>query len=179
MKFLQQILLLSSFISVLLISASCDKDSEFSATGEELEFYVLDTFKTFQNSDQIIDSTVVLNDTALINYQQIISYDSENYVYTVNESVADALNEEGGLKYFYKAFAVCLDKEVIYTGYFWPTFSSSIKQWFVIDPVQYFNTSELKIQKAYPSDNYAGTYPDLRNDERIIGLLKRDGKLKD
>jgi hypothetical protein len=99
-------------------------------------------------------------------------------VYTVSESVADALKEEGGLKYFYKAFAVCIDKKIIFTGYFWPSYSSSIKQWFIIDPVQYFNTSELRIQKAYPADNFAASYADLRNDSRIIRVLKSDGKLK-
>jgi hypothetical protein len=34
------------------------------------------------------------------------------------------------------------------------------------------------VELAYPSVDFAGTYPDNRNDDRIIEVFKRDGKLK-
>lgn len=178
MKLFQFIFLILFAPVIFLISDSCQKDSDVYATGHELEFYVLDSFKTVNGTDKIIDSTVILYDSALIRYDQIISYDMSNHSFTLDESAIDYLNAEGGLKYHFKAFAVTIDKQIIYTGYFWPSYASSIKQWFVIDPIQYSSKNELKVNLAYPSDSFAGSYPDLRNDKRLISLLKRDGKLR-
>jgi hypothetical protein len=179
MKKYQFILLIACSLISFLIPYSCEKGSDIGYAGKEIEIYILNDYKTENAADIIDNSTVVLNEKPLITYNEIISYNKEDYTFEVNESAIDKLNEDGGLKYHFKAFAVTVDKSIIYTGYFWPAYSSSIKQWFVIDPILYSGENKLRVGLAYPTDAFAGTYQDKRNDIRIINVLKRDGKLKD
>ncbi|HBG25425.1 MAG TPA: hypothetical protein DDX10_10330, partial [Rikenellaceae bacterium] len=73
------------------------------------------------------------------------------------------------------AFAVTANGRVVYTGYFWPMFSSASCNWVTIDPIIAEYAKELKVTLGYPGD-WEGV-EDRRNDERIISILSRDKKL--
>ncbi|NTW77923.1 MAG: hypothetical protein HGB33_09190 [Syntrophaceae bacterium] len=77
-----------------------------------------------------------------------------------------------------KAFAVVIDGEIIYTGYFWAAFSSAICDWTNIDYLDYGNNL-LCVKLGYPTDSYGSQDADQRNNEMILDLLDCDGKLKD
>jgi len=75
-------------------------------------------------------------------------------------------------------FAVCVNGQPIYTGAFWPGYSSLSFDGIVIDPI--FATIEhpvIQIQLGYPGpDFFKGEDP--RSDPRILMVLERVGKLK-
>jgi len=169
-----------TFIIVLYLFGtlvSCEKEPNFQNAGKDVEIYLIDKYKVIEGTAQIIDSTVKLKDKALINYDQILSYNQSTHIFEISESAIDTINQDGGLKCHFKAFAVTVDKNIIYTGYFWPSYASSIKQWFVIDPILNTESKGLKVQLAYPTDNFSGIYPDKRNDPRMINVFRRDGKI--
>lgn len=170
--------------SLLLISViflyitACEKDNEVNMVGEKVEFYLLKSYETQSGTGQILEETLILENEPLLTYNHLLSYDSKNYSFKISNDALAVFNQDGGLKCHFKAFALTVDKEIIYTGYFWPSYSSTILQWFTIDPLLISLSNEMRVELAYPSVDFAGTYPDNRNDDRIIEVFKRDGKLK-
>ena len=105
--------------------SGCDKlKNDEPKSGKELEFYLLKSFEHRPFSYAIIDSTVILSDTALINYDDIIYYDFMNHVFKISEKAADWLNDFEQNKTHGRPFAVTINKKIVYTGYFWAGFSS-------------------------------------------------------
>ncbi|NJO88939.1 MAG: hypothetical protein HC831_08270 [Chloroflexia bacterium] len=126
---------------------------------------------------RINESSASISDDVLIRYDDIISYNSSTYSFKVNPEIMEDLQSTDGVGYHTKAFAVTIDKEIIYTGYFWYAFSSRICDWFAIDPVLSNNETGLKVSMAYPTNEFRTSDIDKRNDSRILRLLKRDRKL--
>ena len=154
----------------LSLTASCEKNENSIHTG--LEFYLL---KDFQADDhmKIYENTAVIADTVLIKYESIISYDKNKYSFKLTDSTIHYSSREYSplLK---QAFAVTIDKEIIYTGYFWSGFYSQICTWFQIDLVKYEMYDELIVDLFYIVGD---TITDNRNDERILELLRNDNRL--
>ena len=153
------------------------QEPDFRNPGTDVEIYLLKSYEVEAGSDRILHSSVVIEDEPLISYNQILEYDRGECAFKVTESAIETINLDGGLRCHFKTFAVTVDRIVIYTGYFWPSYSSSIKQWFVIDPLFLQDQNSLSVQKAYPTNSFAGDYPDQRNDPRIIEVFRRDHKL--
>jgi hypothetical protein len=174
----KQFYLLVGILFLLIYLSGCEKNPGLSVEGTGVEIYQLASYETETGTDRIIESSIVLSAKPIIRYNEIISYDSIDHSFNLTESVKENFNQEGGLKYHFKAFAVTVDKNIVYTGYFWPSYASSIKRWYVIDPIFYPENNIKYVQLAYPSNSFAGNYPDLRNDLRIINVLDKDGKLK-
>jgi hypothetical protein len=164
--------------AILFVLISCSRDTYFKNPGTDVEIYLVKSFETEDGTDQIITSSVVIEDEPLVTYDQILEYNVMEYTFKVSQDAIESINEEGGLRCHFKTFAITVDREVIYAGYFWPSYSSSIKMWFVIDPLFLSSEQKLRVQKAYPSNSFAGNYPDLRNDPRIIAVFSRDNKLR-
>jgi hypothetical protein len=170
--------LLSLSFALFLIINACEKTSNITPPGKDVEIYVLESCETVGETSEIVSSSAIIGNEPLIRYDQILYYNSKTFIFKVDDSAISSLNQDGGLKFHFKAFAITVDKKIIYTGYFWPGYSSSIVKWFVIDPLGISNENELQVEMAYPTNNFAGNYADLRNDKRIIDVLKRDGKLR-
>ena len=167
------------FLIIVAISfSSCKKTNNDLVIGDKLEFYLLDEYETIENKPEIIKSTAVISTDYLISYDDIISYNSSTYTFSISGSIISKMIEPNGIDYHTKAFAVTIDKEIIYSGYFWYATSSSICDWITIDPIL-SGENALKVNLAYPSNSFASSKNDPRNDQRIIQLLKKDGKLID
>jgi hypothetical protein len=110
----------------------------------------------------------------IIYYDEILSYSPKNYTFTITESCANRLN---GFHIHGTPFAVTIDKQIIYTGYFWCGFSSSMVDWITIDPLNYGGKNKLRVSLGYPGLIQGDYIPDDRNDYRILEVLRRDGKL--
>jgi hypothetical protein len=163
-----------ALISLILIAFACE-DYHYSAPpGDSLEFYLMSGFQRQTNSYKIINSTVKLSDSIIIRYDDILSYNPHNYTFTITKSLADRLDNLHGTP-----FAVTVEKQIIYTGYFWAGFSSSMVDWITIDPLNYSGKNQLRVQLGYPGLVEGDFIPDNRNDERILEVLKRDFKLID
>jgi len=109
-----------------------------------------------------------------------LSYNKTTCTFTITDEKATGFNTES---YFRKVFAVTINKEVIYTGYFWSPLSSAIVDWIVIGgDISYFSSNaknEIKVQLGYPSLLEGMKISDLRNDKRIISLMQNTNRLKE
>jgi len=168
----------SIIISLLiLLLTGCEKYLSPRQQGYGLEFYLIKDFQRIGTSAKIINSNVNLSDSVIIYYDEILSYNSDTYTFTVTESCANKLNDFKNNHIHGKPFAVTVDKELIYTGYFWCGFSSSMVDWVTIDPLNYSGKNQLPVSLGYPGLFQGDYIPDNRNDYRILDILRRDGKL--
>jgi len=163
-------MLLISLTVLLAIMTACEKES-----GTGLEVYYLTDFKTKTPSMEIISGSERLSKDPIIYYADILRYDSSNYCFKITDIKADELSKiswptQG------KAFAITIDKSIIYSGYFMPGYSSSGADWFVINPFPF--ESWIYVNLGYPGDIERLVAIDPRNDARIISLLKSDNKLE-
>lgn len=135
-----------------------------------MEFYLLEDYAVNEPGMAIIEDYATIGDTALIHYDEILSYNPGTHTFKVQDEAIDRLE-------FASAFAVTVDREIIYTGYFWSGLSSMSVDWVVIDLIFTMN-NVLKVELGYP-----GGHPtdhgitDKRNDPRILDVFSRDHKL--
>lgn len=161
--------------AAFLLFSSCSKN-ECSCVDGQVELYLLESFETIGNSCAIDESSVVTLENPLISYTEFISYDAREYTFTVTEKAKVAIDDLDH-SVFGIAFAVVADEQLIYTGYFWPGYSSASCQWIVIDPVITLGENELRVQLGYPGLFEGSVIPDERNNQLILDIFKRDGKL--
>jgi hypothetical protein len=155
----------------------CEKHVSPRQSGKKLEFYLIKDFQRVGTSAKIINSTVNLSDSVIIYYDEILSYNSNTHTFKVTDSCAENLDDFQNNNIHGKAFAVTIDKKVIYTGYFWCGFSSSIVDWITIDPLNYIGNNQLRVSLGYPGLIQGDYIPDKRNDYLILETLRKDGKL--
>jgi len=168
----------SIIISLLVvILAGCEEYQSVRQKGNGIEFYLIKDFQKVGTSAKIINSTVELSDSVIIYYNEINSYNPDTYTFTITESCADQLNDFKNNHIHGTPFAVTVDKEIIYTGYFWCSFSSSSVDWVTIDPLNYSGKNQLRVSLGYPGLFQGDYIPDNRNDSRILDFLRTDGKL--
>jgi hypothetical protein len=160
------------------IPSGCKKGNDNPRSGKKIEFYLLKSYTKVTGSDAIAANSIVLNDTALINYEDILWYDDANYIFKITETPAKWLNDFQHNQSHGKAFAVTIDKKIIYTGYFWASFSSSSCNWIVVDPLNYAGKNELTVRIGYPGLMAGTTIPDNRNNAELLEILGTDKKLK-
>lgn len=156
--------------------SSCHKNCESGQGDKRLDFYFLQDYKTKSQSDAIIPESVVLSNEKAISYEEILNYNPENHGFTLKRSTIERLNTEPSIHK--RTFAVVIDGEIIYTGYFWALFSSSICDWTNIDYLDN-GSNVIYVKLGYPTDAYGINNIDERNNKRILDLLDCDGKLSD
>lgn len=153
------------------IPTSCKKET--TKSGKVIEIYLLKSYIRETNGS-ISNNSLVLEDSAVVKYEDILWYDSDTHIFKVSSKTANWLNDS---QIHGKAFAIAINKEIIYTGYFWASFSSSFCNWVVIDPLNYGN-NELSVELGYPGLVQGIIIPDNRNDNRLLEILRLDNKLK-
>jgi hypothetical protein len=161
----------------LLVLISCDKDYNSQPSGKSIDFYYISEYKKEENSFKIIDSSVVISQTKIINYSDIISYSSKNHTFTISDSISDKLSVFENNPFHGRPFALAIDKEIIYTGYFWASYSSLGCDWITIDPIDFSGKNKLTVTLGYPGLIQGDLIPDKRNDSRLLKTLKQDNKL--
>ena len=110
----------------ILALTSCERyDTDIEG---DVDIYLLDQYQTEYSSSAILNERLVLSDEPVIPYSEIVKYNSNDYSFELKQSAIDRIEDKFG-----SAFAVTVDNEVIYTGYFWAAYSSSIVDWLVID----------------------------------------------
>jgi len=170
--------IISVIILVFISSYGCKKSIKANNTnsGRDIEIFLLKSFST-ESHGQIVESTAKLSATPLITYSDILSYNRSEYSFKLSPKAVSAINNiqhsVSGI-----AFAVTANKEIIYTGYFWPSYSSATCEWVVTDPVTVSGTNKMQIMLGYPGSIEWSTIPDKRNDSRILVILQKDKKLE-
>jgi len=155
---------------------SCKKNRLELSGQEGITLVLLDKYTSDKTTWAIDESSLKLGKKPLISYKDILSYDQNTHTFLIADEVANAIgaleNNGHGL-----AFAILADGKLIYTAYFWASFSSTSCDWVVVDPIAVKISKRLRIQLGYASPTNGQLIPDRRNDERILSVLKRDGKL--
>lgn len=160
----------------MLLFQACSKNEDCTCATGEVELYLLNSFETLENSCAIIEPTAVIQETPLIEYSGFISYHTKNHTFRITDAArADLDSMEHSV--FGVPFAVVADKHLIYTGYFWPAYSSATCEWIIIDPILVSGENDLMVQLGYPGLAEGTEIPDKRNSPLILDIFRRDGKL--
>ena len=167
--------LIFPIILIISVVMGCEKYNEYQ--GDGLEIYLLKSYETNDSSNEIKTSSIILKNYPIVRYSDIISYDSLIHAFKIIESKKDELQDKKW-SMSGNGFAIAINKEIIYSGYFWSGLSSMSCDWIIIDPTVYlYDNSELRVELGYPAENEELLSRDPRNDERIINLLQKDSKL--
>jgi hypothetical protein len=152
-------------VIVFCFSAGCEKN-ESSNSSNGVTFTRI---SSEDGGDYELDGNIV-------NYNEIIGYDSTEYVFQLSEEAGERIRS---IDYPVSPtrFAIAVDGKLIYVANFIPGYSSmSCEDCLTIEPYSYNN--KYNVQLGYPGSNYFSGI-DPRNDKRIILRLKRDNKLID
>jgi hypothetical protein len=156
--------------------SNCEKKCHLDEIGGTVSFHLLKEHTLSGAGCAIDESAVTAEEESFIAYDRILGYDAERHVFVL-DSIAVGWLKAQGQTLHQKAFAVMVDREIIYTCYFWYAWSSLSCDWYTTDPIMLDHYGGLKINSAYPGDPDPGE-DDRRNDSRILCVLERDGKLE-
>ncbi len=171
---MKQKLLIALFIISGLSFSGCEKGTT-NANGK-IEIYLIDQFEKVENTLQIKESGIVLKNTPLVEFEDILSYTPSTYTFKLSEKGSTAIqNLQHSV--FGVAFAVVANNEIIYSAYFWPLYSSLSCDWITADPLSLKIKNELYVKLGYPGLLENQSISDKRNDKRILEIFKNAGKL--
>jgi hypothetical protein len=162
---------------LIIILTHCSQKEELPATQGKVELYLLESFETTgEHFFQIDESSVITEGNPFLAFQDLLTYHPNEYYFTISEN---AINKIENMDHSVHgvAFGIVVNNELIYTGYFWPSYSSMSCDWPVIDPFSLFNDNRLKVNLGYASSIPPTEIPDRRNDPRILAVFDKDGKL--
>lgn len=175
----RQIIFTALIVMLGFIFIACDKNSTSENTDTKngkVELYLLESFKTIGYT-RIDEKTVVTKAQPLVTYSNFLSYDPTKFTFKISAGARAAI-ENIKHSVFGTAFAIKANNELIYTGYFWPSYSSASCDWVIIDPIMFTPANEMKVVIGYPGGLMPGqVVPDNRNDKRIVEIFGRDNKL--
>ncbi|RLD84709.1 MAG: hypothetical protein DRJ10_00435 [Bacteroidetes bacterium] len=182
-------LIIFYLLFIFFLFVQCEKELQVRPDAE-VEFFLIEEFDTRENSAAIIENTLKLGSEPLIEYSEIISYNSIEHSFIISDGVYERIFENTRLvKFPTSTFAIVVENQIIYTGYFVSPLSSVIYDWLVIspdfncDPLYSPIKNKIVVDIGYPSGNLDvlrdWDIPDNRNDDRLIHIFKRDNKLVD
>ena len=157
------------FLIPLWAMVSCTRDS-----GSGVEIYLLKAYQAVSNGQEIIAGSEKLPKNPLILYNDIISYDSTEHYFKIDSIKASQL-QKTNWPVSGTGFAITINREIVYSGYLVPGYSSTGCGWYCIDPLAF--NCRLKITLGYPAGTDQLQGEDQRNNSKLIDFLKEDGKL--
>lgn len=161
--------------TLCVFTLGCEKNDDTNSD-DKVELYLLDTYSKIENSSQIDETTIKTQTSPLINYSDFISYDSTNYTFVLSDKAKNTIKNME-LSVSGVAFAIKANETLIYSGYFWPSYSSASCDWIVIDPTMTSVGNKITVRLGYPGLIEGQVIPDKRNDSRIIEIFESDNKL--
>jgi len=158
--------------TITIIFFSCKKDTT-NAAGN-VEIYMLKTFKTIMGKCQVDASTVVLQNTPIVTNRDIIEYSPTVYTFKLSDNAIEKIKI---LKDF-TAFALTVDKRVIYYGFFKPGYSNSSCAHSITMDIDWMANDKILMNVGYPAPIQGITIDDERNNPTLMATLQAQGKLK-
>ncbi len=170
-----KILIITLFVTLNFIFIACDKNENTNSQNGSVELFLLNSYKTIGSTYQIDEKTIVTKSQPLVTYSDFQSYDPSTFTFKISDtakaSIKSLEHSVHGI-----AFAIKANNVLIYTGYFWPSYSSASCDWVVIDPMMLLISNELIVQLGH-SPSTVKSIPDKRNDKRILDIFTTDDKL--
>ena len=159
-------------LTLIILSFSCKKNKVNS--GETVEIYLLKTYQTVANKCQIDPSLSEIQDTAFIKNQDILEYSKADYQFKLTDRAIQRVKTLGDRI----PFAVTVDKQVIYYGFYKPNISSSSCDNSICMSLDVITTNKINLNLGYPGQTQGVPIDDQRNNSTLIVALKNQGKLK-
>jgi hypothetical protein len=172
----RQILFIALFVTLNFIFIACDKNENTNPNDGSVELFLLDSYQTIGSTDyQIDEKTIVTKSQPLLTYSDFLSYEPNTFTFKISDTAKETIKS---LKHSVHgiAFAIKANNVLIYSGYFWPSYSSASCDWVVIDPMMLLISNELMVQLGHSPYNVQ-LIPDKRNDKRILDIFTSDDKL--
>jgi hypothetical protein len=161
-----------STLLVLIMLAQCGR---VSSTEREFALY-LPAQKLSPHQLSGVDlADLELEDTPILSVDDIVAYSRETHEIELTASAYERIEQleapVDGIP-----FVVCVGRDPIYLGAFWPLYSSLIFDGVVIQ-MPLMDEPTIQITLGYPSSSFfAGEDP--RSDPRILQALAQAGRLK-
>jgi hypothetical protein len=142
--------------------------------GETVEIYLLKSYQTLAGKCQIDPSLSEIQDAAFIKNQDILGYSKTDYQFKLTDHAIE------GVKVLRDRvpFAVTVDKQVIYYGFYKPYISSSSCDNSICMDINWTIGNKISLKLGYPGQTQGITIDDQRNNPILIATLKDQGKLK-
>jgi hypothetical protein len=157
---------------MITICLSCNRDK---GNAEEMvEIYLLKKYQTVAGKCQIDPSLSVLQDTATIKNQDIEAYSQKDYKFKLTDTAFQKIKAFRNKM----PFAVTVDKQVIYYGFFKPGTSSSPCEHSITMDIDRTSGNKIYLSLGYHGQLQGVTIEDTRNDPKLIATLSKQGKLK-
>jgi hypothetical protein len=163
-------ILISLALFFALPVLSCKKDKLPGDGTGKVEVYQLSSYQSIPTLCRIDPASAVLNNSAIITNDEIISYNKTTYEFVLKSTAFEkgkALNDFAGL-------AIKVDNELIYYFIHKPFISSSSCSNSLT--ASFWMNNVMKIELGYPGTHT--TVVDTRNDLRLLAALNKQGKLK-
>ncbi len=154
------------------ICISCKKDHV--NTGEPVEIYLLASYQTLTAKCQVDPSASTLEDEAVIRNQDILEYSKTEYTFKLTDQAIQKVKTFADRT----PFAVTVDKQVIYYGFFKPSFSSSSCDHSITMDIDWASGDKIVLRLGYPGQLQGVTIEDQRNNPKLITTLANQGKLR-
>ncbi len=162
------------FLFSILLTASLFTTLSFNENDDPHNIGKIEQVETINDTDQIDESSVITKVTPLLEYRDLILYDSKEHKFLVSEH-GKQLFESDSVRS--GAFVIKANGELIYTGYFVPEYSLRLWFWNLIDPIIPSYNGECYVSRVVLQGGDQPAYPDKRNDPRILEIFRRDHKL--
>lgn len=160
------------FLTIVIFCISCKKENV--KGGEAVEVYLLKRSQLVTGKCQIDPLLSVLQDTAIIKNQDILEYSQSKYQFKLTDLAIQKVKTFQD----FTAFAVTVDKQVIYYGFFKPSVSSSSCDHSITMDLDWTSGNKINLKLGYPSLMQSVTIDDERNHSMLIATLRNQGKLK-
>jgi hypothetical protein len=165
------------FLTLIILSTGCSNtDCDCLPFDKQVAFYLLKSPQPAVGFNPDLTNPVLQNKPFIV-FSEIVQYDSATFEFTLKKAALERIEAIDKPT----PFAVSLNRQIIYTGYFWQFYLSSTCNGILIDSHRTFSKNNNIIQLR----PCAGPNPALNlnalakcNDERLLQVLARAGKLK-
>ncbi len=158
-------------LMLLLGFSSCQQeDCCPSPAGERVGIYLLEHYTLRPYTFSEIDAGIPAR-APFVSYEEIVSYDAQQYVFSLKQPALARIRQITEPT----AYALLVDDQPIYMGFFWPSFMSASCDCLRFDPLA--AGDQLKVELGYASPRDL-THLDHRNNELLLATLQKDGKLR-
>ena len=164
--------LLLFIFTIIITGISCKKERV--KAGETVEIYLLKTYQRVTNKCQIDPSATILQDAATVMNDEILEYSKSDYKFKLKENAMQKVRAF----HDFTPFAITVDKQVIYYGFFKPMISSSSCDNSITMDVDWTTGNKIYLRLGYPGTLQGVTIDDQRNSQKLLSALESQGKLR-
>jgi hypothetical protein len=161
-----------STLLVLIMLAQCGR---VSSSEPEFAVYLPAQKLSPQQLSGVGLADLELEDTPILSVDDIVAYSRETHEIELTASAYERI-EQLEVPVDGIPFVVCVGRDPIYMGAFWPLYSSLIFDGVVIQ-MPLMDEPVIQITLGYPSSSFF-TGEDPRSDPRILQALAQAGRLK-